>query len=250
MSSDEIEIEAVPGLPEELPPGERVLWQGRPEWRALARHTFKVRWLVGYFALFAALRLAASLEGHQGLAGALQVVVVAVLAAVCLGVLNLLAWLYARATIYTITTQRVVFRIGVALPMTWNLPFKRLASADLQVRKQGDGDIVLKLTAPNRIAWLHLWPHVQPWHYVKARPTLRAIPEPAKVAAVLADAVKLWSATRTAPAAAVDAPASKLTVAVSEAPHVADRARDAREALHSAPSAPSAPRTLATEAGH
>jgi hypothetical protein len=247
MSSDEIEFEAVPGLPEELPPGERVLWQGRPEWRALARHTFKVRWLVGYFAVFAALRLAASIEGHQGVGGVLHVVAVALLAAVCLGVLNLLAWLYARATIYTITTQRVVFRIGVALPMTWNLPFKRLASADLQVRKQGDGDIVLQLTAPNRIAWLHLWPHVQPWNYVKARPTLRAIPEPAKVAAVLAEAVKLWSATRTEPAAAVVAPAPELMLADSEISHTARSARDVHDAAHSAHSAHG---TLATEAGH
>jgi hypothetical protein len=87
-------------------------------------------------------------------------------------------------------------RIGVALPMTWNLPFKRLASADLKVRKQGDGDIVLQLTAPNRIAWLHLWPHVQPWNYAKARPALRTIAEPARVAAILGEAVQAWASRR------------------------------------------------------
>ena len=32
----------------------------------------------------------------------------------------------ARATVYTITTRRLVMRIGVALPTTFNLPFKQI----------------------------------------------------------------------------------------------------------------------------
>ena len=67
--SSEIEFETIPGLPEDLPAGERVLWQGKPEWRALARHTFKVRLLAGYFAIFAVLRVAAAFEDHQGAKG-------------------------------------------------------------------------------------------------------------------------------------------------------------------------------------
>jgi hypothetical protein len=124
-----------------------------------------------------------------------------------------MAWLYARMTIYTITTQRVVLRIGVALPMSWNIPFKRIASADVKVRSQGDGDISLTLTAPNRIAWLHLWPHVQPWHYAKARPTFRTIAEPAKIAALLADAVQTWAATSAQAVTASDAPMPTVTLA-------------------------------------
>jgi len=87
----------------------------------------------------------------------------------------------------------------VALPMTWNLPFKRIAAADLKVRGEGDGDILLRLVAPDRIAWLQLWPHTQPWHVMNARPTLRAIADPAKVAALLAEAVRSWAEAEAAP---------------------------------------------------
>ena len=46
----EHEFEAAPGLPEPLPAGERILWQGAPDWRALAVHVFHVRKLAAYFA--------------------------------------------------------------------------------------------------------------------------------------------------------------------------------------------------------
>ncbi len=202
--SAEVEVETVPGLPGEPPAGERVVWQGRPEWRALARNTFKTRWLAAYFAFFAAARFVAVAQAHQGAAGALRALPLIALAAACIGVFYLLAWLHARAAVYTITTRRVVLRIGVALPTTWNLPFKRLAAADLTVRKEGDGDIVLRLTAPNRIGWLLLWPHAQPWHLIKARPTLRAIAEPARVSALLAQAVQAWAAAEAAPVLVAD----------------------------------------------
>ena len=197
--SSEIEVEAIPGLPGELPPGEYVIWQGRPQWKAFARETFSLRWLAGYFALFTALRFVASLGERSGLGVMLDVLAAAGLALACLGIFTFMAWLNARSAIYTITTRRVVLRIGVALPMTWNLPFKRLAAADLKVRKSGDGDIMLRLTPPNRIAWLHLWPHVAPWQLVKARPTLRAIAEPARVAKMLAEAVQSWAAAEATP---------------------------------------------------
>ncbi len=197
MSADDLEFEPVPGLPSELPPGETMLWQGRPDWKSLARHTFKVRMLAAYFAVFATFRLVTAIQSHQGLAGFGQVLVLSALAAGCLGVVSLMAWGYARATVYTITSHRLVMRIGIALPMTWNIPFKRIASADLTVRKDGRGDISLQLTSPNRIAWLHLWPHVAPWQYVKARPTFRTIAEPARVAEILGDAVHAWSSKKT-----------------------------------------------------
>jgi hypothetical protein len=114
---------------------------------------------------------------------------------VSLGLLTLLAYVNARASRYTITSKRIVMRIGVALPMSINLPFEELAAADVKLRQAGDGDVVLQLKGPNRIAWLHLWPHVQPWHFSKARPTLQSLVEPKVAAAVLADAVKSWAAT-------------------------------------------------------
>ena len=198
--SGEVEIEPIPGLPHALPPGEQILWQGRPQWRGLARHVFKVPWLAAYFAVFIAARGAFALHDGQGVASALLTsVVVLPLAMACLGVLSLLAWLNARATIYTITTRRVVMRLGVAFPVTFNLPFKRLAAANLNLRARGDGDIALELSGPGRIAWLHLWPHARPWRLAKAQPMLCAIPEAAAVAELLAEAVQSCSAADGAP---------------------------------------------------
>jgi hypothetical protein len=198
--SSEIEVESIPGLPHDLPAGERIVWQGSPAWKVLARHTFKVRWLAAYFSVFALSRAVTSArQGEDALTRVRSLLMVAVLAATCLAVLSALAWLNAKSAIYTITTRRVVLRIGVALPTTWNLPFARIASADVQVRSDGDGDVVLQLKAPDRIAWLQLWPHTQPWHLTKARPALRGIPDAARVASLLADAVQAWAVASAAP---------------------------------------------------
>jgi hypothetical protein len=213
--SEELEFEPIPGLPHALPAGEQILWQGQPDWRSLAQHTFHLRWLYGYFGVFAAARGVAALHDGVGLASALwSSLMVLPLSALCIGVLSLLSWVNARATIYTITSRRVVLRCGVALPVTFNLPFKRLAEATLLAHKNGTGDIALRLVSPDRIGWLHLWPHARPWHLAKAQPMLRCIPDAKQVAATLADAVAQWS---------VQAQASVLLGAPSVAPESAAR---------------------------
>ena len=45
----EHELEPAYGLPERLPANERILWQGSPDWRTLARRVFFVRTLALYF---------------------------------------------------------------------------------------------------------------------------------------------------------------------------------------------------------
>ncbi|NCV86392.1 MAG: hypothetical protein EBW14_11085 [Oxalobacteraceae bacterium] len=45
----EHELEAAPGLPEPLPAGERVLWQGSPNWKQLALEAFHVKQVAVYF---------------------------------------------------------------------------------------------------------------------------------------------------------------------------------------------------------
>eukprot|EP01036_Dinobryon_divergens_P017887 gene17887-24325_t len=64
----EHEFESAPGLPEPLPPGERLLWQGAPDWRDLARHGFHLNALVVYFGAVLAAR-AATVMGQGGTAG-------------------------------------------------------------------------------------------------------------------------------------------------------------------------------------
>jgi hypothetical protein len=201
VSDLEYDFEPVPGLPEELPEGEEILWQGAPRWSALARRAFHVRKIALYFALLLGLVTVMDLAagesvGHAVLAGGWLIA----LAHVAIGLLVLLAWVMSRATLYTITNRRVVMRFGVAIPMTINLPFRQIASAALREYSDGTGDIPLALRDKARVSYLVLWPHVRPWRIAPAEPMLRTIPDAARVAEILADAVP-----KEVPAAANDA---------------------------------------------
>jgi len=187
---DKMKPEPIPGLPDDLPPGERILWQGSPNWKALAMHVFHVRAVAIYFVALLIWRVGESLSGGGG-AGeaalyALSLVPVAIAA---LGLLGLLAWLIARSTIYTITNERVVIRAGVALPKAVNIPFSIIGSAALRVRNTGNGDIPLQLSGSDRAAYLQLWPHVRPWRFNRAEPMLRGLPDAAHAAEILASAL-------------------------------------------------------------
>ncbi|MEQ8405985.1 MAG: photosynthetic complex putative assembly protein PuhB [Oceanicaulis sp.] len=187
---DEIKPDPIPGLPEELPEGERILWRGGPDWKALALHVFHVRAVAIYFTVLAVWKTGTALAAGRGALDALASAGMVVLfAAAALGLLVLFAWLMARSTIYTVTSARVVMRIGVALPKTVNVPYAVIGSAALKLRKGGDGDIPLQLTGQNRAAYLHLWPHARPWRLAKAEPMLRGVPDAAKVAETLAGAL-------------------------------------------------------------
>ncbi|MGF1466634.1 MAG: photosynthetic complex putative assembly protein PuhB [Sandaracinaceae bacterium] len=185
----EHEYEPVCGLPEALPPGEEILWQGRPQWRVLARRAFHVRTLAVYLGLMWLARVGLAIGTGEGFGAAFEVLGLAALFAAGLGFFLLLAWLHERTTVYTITNRRVVMRIGVALSATWNLPFARLAAADLALRSETDGDIVLRLLPPDRVQWVYLWPHVAPGRFVDVRPALRGLAEPERVAGLLREAV-------------------------------------------------------------
>ena len=113
-----------------------------------------------------------------------------VLAMVATLILFLIALAQARATVYTITNERVAMRIGAALTLTLNLPFPKIASADLSLGRGGTGTIALKTTGNVRLSYMILWPHVRPWHMKETKPALRCIPDAAKVAAILAEAAE------------------------------------------------------------
>lgn len=189
MSDHEFEHEPVPGLPEQLPTGERMLWQGAPSWRSLAIHAFRLRGLSLYFvALFV---WCAHSSGASDVGQLMSAVAPALLLSVAaLGLLTVLAWLMARSTKYTITTRRVVIRAGVAIPITINIPFTVIESAALRQHHDGTGDLPLRLNAKSQVSYLIMWPHVKPWSLGRTQPMLRAIEEPARVAALLGDALK------------------------------------------------------------
>jgi len=198
----EHEYEPVHGLPEALPDGERVLWQGSPDWKTLAVQRFHVRKVAIYFALLLAARAAAlisdGMPAGAALAGTLSL---AFVAATAVGLLSFIAWFTARTTVYTITNRRVVMRIGIALTLALNLPFKRVQGAALALFSGGRGDIALQLVGNDRIAFFHLWPHARRWRFTQPEPTLLCVPDAQAAAACLTEAWRAATGTVGSPQA-------------------------------------------------
>jgi hypothetical protein len=182
--------EPVRGLPEPLPPGERILWQGSPRWQALARDAFHVRKLAAYFGVILVLRgIVSWSDGRSVFDAVVAALWLLPLALLALGLLAVLAWLSARTTVYTITNRRVAMRIGIVLTMCLNLPFRAIAGAGLRTDRDGTGDIPLALSGHDHLAYLHLWPHVRPWRFAHPEPMLRGIPDAARTGRTLAAAL-------------------------------------------------------------
>ena len=182
--------EAPQGLPFRLPDGERLLWQGVPDWRVLALRVFRIRGLAIYFGLIVGWCLVAGLwDGTPAVDLLLTTAKLAGVGLVPIAVLTLYSWGVGRSTVYSITSKRVVIQIGLVLPMTMNLPFAKVDSASLRVGKGGFGDICLSLPPGDRLAYLMLWPHARPWRMAQAEPALRAIPDAAHVGQVFGRAL-------------------------------------------------------------
>jgi hypothetical protein len=185
-SGHEHEFEPQLGLPEQLPSGERLLWQGAPDWKRLARERFHLPALAGYFVAILVLRAMYVMSGEGSAADVVMAVVMLLpLVVFALASLAALAWLSARTTVYTITDKRVVMRIGIVLSLTFNLPLRQIESAGLKLHPGGHGNIPLTLSGKDRIAILHLWPHARPWRVTRPEPMLCCVPDAAHVAKVL-----------------------------------------------------------------
>lgn len=195
----EHEFEATPGLPEPLPAGERMLWQGAPDWRVLAVQAFHVRKLTIYFAAMLGLQ-ALYMSGQPGGFAVAQLATSGALAVLALLLLSLMAWFAARTTLYTLTNQRIVMRVGIVLTLTFNLPLRQIAGAALSPQTGGFGDIALTLKGPDRIAFLNLWPHARPWVVKNPEPSLRCLPDAAALGARIQAA---WQAANPGVAALV-----------------------------------------------
>lgn len=182
----EYEIEPVRGLPGILPRGETLLWQGAPDWRRLARDAYHTRLVAIYFGVLLAWGVVDTAAPGDA-ASPVGVGVTAGVAAAALALLYGLAWLAAKTTVYSITSKRVVMRFGIALPKCVNLPFTQIAEARLAANPDGIGDLALALAAKG-LGYAALWPHARPWQLSKPEPMLRALPDAAGVARLLADA--------------------------------------------------------------
>jgi hypothetical protein len=186
----EHEDEPVHGLPALLPQGEQVLWQGGPVFGGLARRGFHVVGVGAYFLALALWRGYGALSAGEPLgAAALSFALPLIPGALAVGVLSLLAWLYARDTVYTITSSRVVVRTGLAITASVNIPFARVQGAALRRHGDGSGDLTLQLDPSNRVSWVLLWPNVRPWKLRQPEPMLRNLDDAEAVARILADAL-------------------------------------------------------------
>ena len=188
-SSPEHEFEAEFGLPEKLPKGERILWQGSPDTKTILSKVFYIKLLALYFGLLLAYRLVTGFSDGEPVSVILSsVLTILALSSLGLGLVCLIGYLIASTAVYTITNKRVVMRIGIVLNMTFNFPLKMIESADCGFTKEGAGDIYLKLSKGNKIAIFHLWPHARPGKWAVPQPTLRGIKNCAEVAQILVDA--------------------------------------------------------------
>ncbi|WP_375462202.1 photosynthetic complex putative assembly protein PuhB [uncultured Enterovirga sp.] len=199
------------GLPGPLPEGESILWQGAPQARALARRALHERLVLLYF--LGAACFVAGISWSRGRSVTEVAVALGLTALACLAVVAIIriyAALVARTTVYTLTTRRIVMRIGVAWPITVNLPHAEIAGAAFRADPDGTGDIPVALGGEGRLAYFHLWPHARPWRVGRPEPMLRALPEVGQVAALLARSLGSGPLGRAAAARADSASAPDL----------------------------------------
>lgn len=185
----EIRVKELKPLPEALPEGERVLWQRTPAWRPYSCRVFFIDKIAIYFTLVV-LWVAGSAYMDTGNGYAvLQALAWSVPPALgVIGMLALVAWLYAITSVYTITNKRVVIQSGLAFQTTVNLPFSKINSADLATFKDGTGDIELLMGGP-RLLYSMIWPNVRWLKLKRPIPMMRALPEPQLAADTLGSAL-------------------------------------------------------------
>jgi hypothetical protein len=179
----------IPGIAQALPPGERLLWWGKPVRSALATHVFHVRVLAVYFVAMIAV-WALNQSGQLDQATFLRMgLILTGVSALAIGLLVLYAHLTASATVYAITDRRVVMKIGVAFDLTLNIPLHYVQEAALRTFRDGTGQIALSLPKEQRLGYVILWPHARAWRVTRPEPALRGLSDPAAVGAVLQQAL-------------------------------------------------------------
>ncbi len=178
------------GLPDHLPEGENLIWQGKPDWKNLAINAFHVRKVAAYFGVVILGQGALRLANGASWAEALQAVpVLTGLGFAACAILVALAYASAKTTRYTLTSKRALMKVGIALPVIINLPFRQIDGVSFANTGSGCGTIVFKTGGETRLAYLLLWPHAKPWHLTKPQPAFRDISDVETVASRLAFAL-------------------------------------------------------------
>jgi hypothetical protein len=187
VSHDDFDFETLGGLSKRLPPGERILWQGNPDAVAIAYRFFKLGHLTAYFIVLCGWAVVSTALDNASLREVSAAAAsFAALSLVALILVRGYAELISRTTLYTMTDRRLVLRVGIALPISINIPLNRIDGAAMRVMHDGAGEIAITLRPGERIAYLVLWPHTRVWRLARPEPVLRCIPEVRAVAAQLA----------------------------------------------------------------
>lgn len=174
------------GVPQPLPSGESLVWQGGPDRAALARHALHIRALMVYFGVIMLLGLFGALRDQLALPQILGALLLqGALSAIVIGGVQLYARMVVANTVYAITDRRVVMKVGIVLPTTINIPFRLIDAADIHTFRDGTGQIALRLRPPDRIGYFHLWPHARGWRLRFPEPVLRGLVDAHRVGEVL-----------------------------------------------------------------
>jgi hypothetical protein len=190
MSEDDFAVEPIEGLPELLPKGEVILWQGRPNWLRLTIESLNLWWVIGYFGLLAAWRFLSVID-YMPFGTAISASIPFLFVAAFVGLLLCgVGYIQAKETLYTITNRRVVMRIGAALTLTLNLPFTKIDNAAVAKKRGGFGNIAFETSGDTKFSYFVLWPHARSWYFGKPQPTLKCIPDIETVSSILGEAAK------------------------------------------------------------
>lgn len=183
-----------------LRPGEVLVWEGRPCWRALAVGAFHIRAVVLWVcALVFANAVAARAEGLPPWQAVHDIAPLLLGGGLVVAGVAAAAWATGRTTLYTVTNQRVLMQYGVALTATMALPMRLIGAVAVSEGRMGN--VPIRLKPGQAVGYAKLWPHARPWRLRCPEPMLRCLPDAGRVAAILSRTVA------EAQAAAVDAPA-------------------------------------------
>ncbi len=204
-------------LPADLPAGEEIVWFGRPDATSLWRRAFRADLVATYFAALAIWSFFASAPlAEAGPWPALYQALVNLGAGVAvLAILGALAYASARTTLYVVTTRRIVMKVGMALPIFHNLPYKQIGAAALRKFGDGTGDIAFKLIRGQRVGYVVLWPSVRPLHLLQPQPSLRCIRDARAVAEKVSRAMAEASGGKASAIAETQRPAPALASAAT-----------------------------------
>jgi hypothetical protein len=202
-----------------LPEGERLIWQGAPRWQAFAIRVMHIRKVAAYFAILMVWRFAADLsDGLTVMDGLVSAAWIVPLAAIALALIAGYAWGVQRSTVYTVTSERLIFRLGVALPMTVTVPMGMVESVDVKRNADGTGDVAVAVSPKARLSYAVLWPHARPWRFSRPEASLRAIADVDGVAERLTAALQAQTQSK-----AIHTVASTHPVAPTERPSEHER---------------------------